>query len=307
MKESFFKKSWVVLIGALICTALWGSAYPSVKTGYVLFGIDTTQPSSLILFAGMRFAIAGVLAILIGSIGSKKLLIPKKSSIKMVLSLSMFQTVGQYVFFYISVANLSGVRSSILNGMQVFFAILVSSFIFKQEKFTFLKLLGIIIGFIGLVVVCMSGGGNFEFSFTLLGDGFMIFSTIANAFSSSLIKKYSQKENPITLSGYQFLAGGIIMMAAGALFGGKITEVSPTALIMLLYLGCISAVAYSLWGVLLKYNSVSKVTVFGFMIQIFGVLFSAIFLNETSSLNAYCLIALALVCIGIFLVNRQKT
>lgn len=305
MNKSFFQKTIVVWVGALICCALWGSAFPAIKTGYILFNIDTKDIPSLLLFAGMRFVIAGTLALIIGSITSRKLLLPQKGSFKMIAPLSLLQTVGQYVFFYISLANLTGVRSSILNGLNVFIAIIVASLIFKQEKFTSSKLIGSVIGFAGLVVVCLSTG-KFEFSFSLLGDAFMILSSTSNAFSSVMIKKFSQKENPIVLSGYQFIMGGFIMIVIGLVAGGRITTVSPAAVILLIYLGCISAVAYSLWGILLKYNNVSRVTVFGFMNQICGVTFSAIFLKEASSLNIYCLLALALVCVGIILVNRDK-
>lgn len=305
MNKSFFQKTIVVWGGALICCALWGSAFPAIKTGYILFNIDTKDIPSLLLFAGMRFVIAGTLALIIGSITSRKLLLPQKGSFKMIAPLSLLQTVGQYVFFYISLANSTGVRSSILNGLNVFIAIIVASLIFKQEKFTSSKLIGSVIGFVGLVVVCLSTG-KFEFSFSLLGDAFMILSSTSNAFSSVMIKKFSQKENPIVLSGYQFIMGGFIMIVIGLVAGGRITTVSPAAVILLIYLGCISAVAYSLWGILLKYNNVSRVTVFGFMNQICGVTFSAIFLKEASSLNIYCLLALALVCVGIILVNRDK-
>ena len=305
MKEKFFQKTVVVWAGALICCALWGSAFPSVKTGYVLFGIDTADPPSLLLFAGMRFTLAGILALLIGSIAQRRVLLPKKGSWKMILPLSLLQTVAQYIFFYIALANSTGVRSSIINGVNVFIAIFVASLLFRQEKLTAGKIIGSIIGFAGLVVVCLNQG-SFEFSFTLLGDGFMLFSSIAYAFSSVFLKRFSRDEDPVVLSGCQFVVGGLILMAVGAAFGGHIGSFSPTAALLLLYLGCISAVAYSLWGILLKYNNVSRVTVFGFMNQIFGVVFSAIFLKESEALNVNCLIALALVCIGILIVNRDR-
>ncbi len=305
MKEKFFQKTVVVWAGALICCALWGSAFPSVKTGYVLFGIDTADPPSLLLFAGMRFTLAGILALLIGSIAQRRVLLPKKGSWKMILPLSLLQTVAQYIFFYIALANSTGVRSSIINGVNVFIAIFVASLLFRQEKLTAGKIIGSIIGFAGLVVVCLNQG-SFEFSFTLLGDGFMLFSSIAYAFSSVFLKWFSRDEDPVVLSGCQFVVGGLILMAVGAAFGGHIGSFSPAAALLLLYLGCISAVAYSLWGILLKYNNVSRVTVFGFMNQIFGVVFSAIFLKESEALNVNCLIALALVCIGILIVNRDR-
>ena len=64
------------------------------------------------------------------------------------------------------------------------------------------------------------------------------------------------------LSGYQFIFGGIVMVILGLIMGGRITHVSVNAMLMLFYLACISAVAYSIWGILLKYNPVSKVATF---------------------------------------------
>ena len=117
--------------------------------------------------------------------------------------------------------------------------------------------------------------------FTLAGEGAIFFSTIAYAFSAVFVKKFSQRFNPVMLSAYQFVIGGIVLMAAGGFMGGHITKVTPAGIGLLVYLALVSAVAYSLWGILLKYNPVSRVTVFGFMNPVFGVLLSALLLGET--------------------------
>lgn len=61
--------------------------------------------------------------------------------------------------------------------------------------------------------------------------------------------------------------------------------------------------AYSLWGVLLKHNPVSKVAVFGFMNPVFGVILSAWLLKESDVIGIECVLALVLVCVGIYVVN----
>ena len=69
----------------------------------------------------------------------------------------------------------------------------------------------------------------------------------------------------------------------------------------------ISAVAYTLWGILLKYNPVGKVAVFGFTNPIFGVILSAVFLGEKNqAFGVQGLVALVLVSVGIFMVNKSK-
>ena len=89
--------------------------------------------------------------------------------------------------------------------------------------------------------------------------------------------------------------------------GGHITKVTPSGIGLLVYLALVSAVAYSLWGILLKYNPVSRVTVFGFMNPVFGVLLSALLLGETDQASGILgLLSLLLVSAGIYVVNSGK-
>ena len=76
---------------------------------------------------------------------------------------------------------------------------------------------------------------------------------------------------------------------------------------LLLYLAALSAAAFSIWTLLLKYNPVSKVAVFGFMNPVFGVILSALLLGEgAQAAGVKSLIALLLVSIGIYVVNKKE-
>lgn len=301
--EQFMQKTVVVWFGAMLCCALWGSAFPCIKIGYKLFNISGADTATQILFAGCRFTLAGILTIIIGSVLAKRFLYPRKSAMGKVFTLSMLQTVIQYLFFYIGLANTSGVKASIIEAVNVFLAILVASLLFKQEKLSILKIIGCLVGFIGVVLINMNG---LDFHITFLGEGFIFISTIAYAFSSVFIKRFSVTENPVMLSGYQFTLGGIIMVLVGLLRGGRLTEITLKSTLLLIYLALVSAVAYSIWGILLKYNPVSKVAVFGFMNPVFGVILSALLLAETEqATGVISIVSLILVCIGIYMVNKE--
>lgn len=302
-KEKIMTNIWVVLTGALVCCALWGSAFPCIKLGYAMMNISSSDTASQILYAGYRFTLAGILAILIGSVSQRTLLLPKRSAIGKIGTLALFQTIIQYLFFYIGLAHTTGVKASIIEGVNVFVAILVAGCIFHQETVTRRKMLGCAIGFAGVVLVNLSGHG-IDLNFTLTGDGFILLSTVAYAFSSVIMKRYSKEENPVMLSGYQFVVGGAVMILVGLAMGGEVGGFTLASAAMLIYLAMISAVAYSLWGILLKYNPVSKVAVFGFMNPVIGVILSAIVLNEKDTLGIMSVVALILVCIGIYVVNR---
>ena len=277
LKESTMRKTWVVCLLAMICCLLWGSAFPCIKVGYKLFQVDSTDTAAQILFAGCRFTLAGVLVILFGAVLQRTFLKPGRTAIAKIIKISLLQTVLQYFFFYVGLAHTTGVKGSIVEASNVFLSILVSSLLFRMEKLDAKKIIGCMIGFAGVVIINLSGN-DVSMSFNLMGDGFVFISALAYAFSSVLIKKYSQTENPVMLSGYQFLLGGIIMVAGATAAGGRLTAVSVKGGMLLLYMALISAVAYTLWGILLKYNPVSKVSIFGFTNPVFGVILSALIL-----------------------------
>ena len=96
------------------------------------------------------------------------------------------------------------------------------------------------------------------------------------------------------------------MILAGLAFGGRLRQISGAGIGVLIYLAFLSAAAYSVWSILLKYNPVSKVAVFGFSNPVFGVLLSALLLNEADQAKGVTsLIALVLVSAGIFLAQRE--
>lgn len=302
-KPSIFTNPIVLTLSALLCCALWGSATPFIKIGYDLLMPKKDVPST-ILFAGIRFTMAGIFTVLIYSIARRKVLYPKKENIPRVLTVSAFQTVIQYIFFYIGLANTTGVKGTIASGSSAFFCVLIASLIFRQEKLTPKKIIACILGFAGIVVVNLNG---LTLTMNFLGDGFVIFSTISYAFSSVLMKRFSKHEDPVVLSGYQFIVGGIFMIIVGLSFGGKIQITGITGLLVLIYLACLSAVAYALWGMLLKYNPVSRVSIFSFTTPIFGTLLSTLMLDESSGVEPLNLvITLILVSAGILLLNYQR-
>ena len=303
-QTAFLTRPVVVGLLAMLCCMLWGSAFPCVKIGYRLFGIAGDHTPSLLLFAGLRFTLAGLLALCIGSIGARRWLIPKPTSWPMILKLGLVQTVTQYIFFYIGVAHASGVKSSIIVSANVFFSILISAIALRQERMTAAKLLGCIAGFAGVVLI-NTRGGALDFSMQWNGEGFVLISSLAYAISSVMVKQYAKRESPVTLSGYQFVWGGLVLIAVGLIGGGRICPTSPAAFLLLGHLGMLSAVAYSLWAVLLQHNPVSRVSIYGFMNPVCGVFLSALLLGEQGVFGPAAGIALVLVCVGIFLVNRS--
>ena len=187
--KNIFQSNTVMVITAIFCNFLWGSAFPAVKTGYRLFDVAEGDAAAQILFGGIRFVLAGILVIIIGSLTAGHFLAPNRAALPKIFSLCIFQTVLQYVFFNIGLAHTSGVKSSIIEATSVFMAILISSVFFRMERFTSKKLFGCLLGFFGVVLVNLAGS-SMDISFKLNGEGFILISTVSYAFSTVMMKKY---------------------------------------------------------------------------------------------------------------------
>ncbi|MEY8309662.1 DMT family transporter [Erysipelotrichaceae bacterium 51-3] len=284
--------------GALFCCALWGLAPPLIKTGYSIMQIEST--SSIILFAGLRFFLAGVMVIAWSSLQEKHFVHPCKKEIRPILVLACFQTFGQYVFYYLGGAHSTGMMMSVLSGLAALLELVFSCWLFRLEKMTPLKFIGCLTGFTGILIMNYTAGG---FTFSLNGEGVLVLSQVCAAISAIFIQIFSRQSSPFLLSGWQFAIGGLAMIGASFLIGHPVIHWNGAGVLLLLMLAFVSAGAYTLWGVLLSRWPVSSVAVFGCTIGLFGVLFSALFLHEPLSLR----IALGAIFMsaGILVVNLK--
>ncbi len=287
---------------AVLCCFLWGSAFPAIKGGYALLHVAKSDTAAQMLFAGWRFLAAGLVLLVLAAVG-RKALIPPRDQIAKVVGLGVFQTTLQYVFFYVGLAHATGVKSSIMNATGAFFGVILAHFLYANDRLNRRKVLGCLLGFAGVVVVNL-GEKGLDFDFTLLGEGFVVIAAFVLAAASIWGKTISQKMDPMVMTGWQLGIGGLGLLAIGYVGGGALHGFDIRSLGLLAYMAALSAAAFALWSLLLKHNPVGLLAVFNFLIPVFGVLLSALFLHEPvlAWKNAA---ALVLVCGGIWLVTRK--
>lgn len=286
---------------AVLCTLLWGTAFPAIKIGYELFRIDGADIPSKFLFAGARFFIAGIVVLLIGLFTEKdkKALIPQKKDLLPVSVLGFFQTFCQYLLLYIGISYITGTKSALLTSVSAFGSVILSAVFLKGDRLGARKIAGCVIGTAGILAMNL---GSELGGFTLIGDGLVILSNLSGAAGNVVSKKISGGRSPALLAGWQLIFGGGGLCILGAALGGRLDLSSLAATAVLLYLALMAGTAFMLWTMLLKYNPVSRVAVFNLLIPVFGTMWSGIFLGE----NIFTLnngLSLLLVCSGIFVVN----
>ena len=300
----FFSRPIVVYCLAIFCTLLWGSAYPAIKTGYALLDIEANDVASQMIFAGQRFLLAGVFLLVLARILNRHKGNYTVNKMRQIVILGLTQTSLQYVFFYIGLAFASGVKASILNSTMTFFSVLLAHFIYQNDRITGRKALGCTVGFVGVFIVNFNQS-LLDFQFTLQGEGSVILAAFILAAASIYGKKVSQGIDTMLMTAWQLTIGGVALLLVGWVFGGQSGHFDTSSMLLLIYMALLSSAAFALWSTLLKYNSVGTVTIFNFLVPIFGSLLSSFFLNETI-LEWKNMLALILVCSGIFLVVRRK-
>lgn len=303
--QSIFQDKRVVFASATLCCLLWGSAFPAIKGGYALLDIAPSDIASQMLFAGYRFALAGLALLLYAGWTGRPLMLASGQT-RQVLLLGVTQTALQYVFFYIGLAHATGVKGSIMSSTSTFFSVLLAHFIYAEDRLGPRRILGCLIGFAGVVVVNFTGfDAGFDLEFSLMGEGFLVIAAFVVAAASIYGKRVSQRLDAVVMTGYQLGIGGLLLCLLGFTLGGEIGDLDLQSGALLAYMAFLSAVAFALWSTLLKYNPVGMVAIFNFLIPVFGVTLSALLLGE-NMLEWKNLVALVFVSAGIWLVTASR-
>jgi drug/metabolite transporter (DMT)-like permease len=301
---SLFTRKKFAWLCAAFCCLLWGSAYPAIKNGYEIFAIATDDLPGKIVFAGYRFVIAGLLLLAFALLQGKPIARLSRRQFSQLAVLGVTQTAVQYIFFYIGLAFTTGVKGSIMNATGTFFSVLLAHFIYQNDRLSVNKIVGCVLGFAGVMVVNFNSR-LMDFSFSWMGDGFVVLAAFILSAASLYGKRISQTVDPTIMTGWQLAMGGVVLTVGGYLAGGRLTFHGWESVAILSYLALLSSVAFALWSLLLKYNRVGMIAPFNFLIPVSGAVLSAIFLQESIMEWRYAL-ALVLVCFGIWRVNVTR-
>lgn len=293
------KSRWTAYIVAVLATMLWGTAFPFIKLGYQSFHIDTDDIPTKLLFAGIRFFIAGIMVLLLLLVKEKKLPKLSRNDIIPVGALGLVQTTAQYIFTYIGIGFTSGTNTSVITACSSFFTVLFAPLFFKSDRLTAIKVGGCVLGFAGVLVISW---GESSAGSTLFGDIMILFSTICTASGNFISKRLAQGRNPVLITGYQLAIGGAILSIIGLVLGGRLSFSNAESIWILLWLAFVSAAAFSMWTALLKHHPASRISMFNLLVPVLGTVLSGLMLGE-NVLRIETLLSLLLICAGIMAVN----
>lgn len=297
----FQHRVWVVILAIFIAVA-WGWAFPLLKLGFSEFGIAQHMTTSKILFAGLRFASAGIILLIIAAATGKSFKVDTTWGWGYVVAFALLNTTLHYTFFYIGLSNSAGARAAILNSLGTFILVLLACMVFKSDKLTTKKLIGCLIGFAGILTLNIGGSESGKFTFD--GDGMIIINTICTAMAGLLIRNVSRRVDIFVGTGYALTIGGALLIIPGFAFGGSLPSITISGILILATLIAISAVCFAIYNKLISCNPVGKIAIFNSLIPIVGAITSCLCLGETFYWKY--LISALLAATGIYIINRSK-
>ena len=301
-KTSIFQRSAWVVTFALTAAIAWGWAYPLIKLGFGEFGITQEMTGSKMLFAGIRFAISGVIVLILARGKGKSFGVVRPVNWWYLLVFALLNTTLHYAFFYIGLSHSEGARAAILNSMGVFLLVLLACLFYKSDKLTMRKIIGCVIGFVGILILNLGGGESGHF--TWLGDGMIILNALCSASAGLMTRGLRTRVDVFVGTGYSLGIGGVLLIVPGLLLGGTLPQVTGMGIVILGLLIGISTMGFALYNKLLSCNPVGKVAIFNSLIPVVGAITSCLCLNEP--FYSKYLMAALLATGGIYIINKGK-
>ncbi len=293
------KNSFKTILLSLVVMALWGSLFPMVKIGYKVFDIAAGSVLDILMFAGMRFVVSGIIVCMFCNFCKCEMQRLFLKNVCGILLVGLFSIVLHYTFTYVGLSTTDSSKTALIKQLGALLYVCFSFLFFKSEKFSILKIIGAIIGFLGIVAINYSPGG-IKFS---VGDILIIGAYVCTVVSNVISKKSVEGNSPYLITGISQFSGGIVLLVAALVMGAKFPTFTLLGTAVFTYICAASIAGYTLWYYVLKSSSLSKLFIFKFIEPVFACVFGALLLGEDIFKIQY-LLAFVLISIGILLGNK---
>lgn len=292
----------VAALGAFISSFLWSTAFVAIKIGYKYYSGQFT-------FAGIRFFLAGVILLLF-SIKNVRMFF---KNFKVLFLIGFFQIFIGYAVFYTALKYIDATVSSIIVGGSPVTTALVSHIVLKDDKLSKNKIISLLLGFAGILVVVAGtakggSGTSTVFLISLVSVFLLILNQVINALVNIFVAKKSIGINPIIINGGQLFIGGGLLIILGyfAKEEQNFMQFETPLILSLAWLVFVSTFAFTIWYTILqkKLMTVSELNIWKFITPVSGAILAFFLLHEIP--NVYPVIGLLLVVLSLFFNSRNQ-
>lgn len=273
----------------ILLSAIWGSTFVSIEYALTVF-----DP---FLVAFMRIFFASLFLLTI--IYFKKLSFPR--DIKTWSILILIGILNSAMPFYLiswGQQFISPATASVMLAMGPFVTLIVSHMITEDEKITFFKVVGVLLGFIGVFILLgddfLKGDAD-----SLYGKIALIIAVMGYTSSGFLIRKLSHVHTVIC-STSMFTTAGIIMVPFLFFVNYESFNIISYPFITIVYLAIVPTAAASLIRInLVKKTGVQFMSQVAYLIPLFTILLAWLFLDDTPDMIVYT--AMGFIFTGLFI------
>lgn len=275
---------------------IWGFSWPISK-----IGMSYIPP---IWFAAFRLIIATVsMFLLVGSL--RKLVIPSKQDLPLILSLGIFQMGLFTMFINWGLFYVAAGRSAILTYTTPFWVLPIAVLVFK-EKISLLTFVGFILGMLGIVILFSPQSLDWSNPEQLLGNGLLLLAALSFAVAMLCARNMTWRRSALELLPWQLLVGTIpVLLLAIIQTPSPEIQLNMTAISTLTYTAILgTAIAYWCSTIISKELPSTTVSI-GFLgVPICGFVFSTLILHEP--ITTAIKLAMIFVPAGLFCVALGK-
>ena len=272
----------------------WSSAFGAIKVS-----LEYAPP---ILFAGMRTLLCGLVVALAALVWGGRANLRRDWLIYLilaVLNVVLFMGLQTFTILYMP----SGSAAVVIYLQPILVGL--ASYLVLSEQLSVPKVVGLVLGFSGVVVVSTGSLSGSSLG-TPLGVAFGVGSALSWTLGTVYFKWYGERLSTLWAVAVPFSTGGVVLTGLGLVLE-PLSSISWTGTYFasFLYTALVgTALAWMLWLGLVKAGEASRVSAYVFFVPLASVLLGAAFLGET--LSPWLLAGAALVICGIYLVNRQS-
>ena len=278
------------LILAISIPTLWGFGFTVTKLGM--------QELSPMLINGLRWGLTGLVLVWWFPI-------PRKYFAQIIL-ISFIGCTLQYSLTYSGLNLINASSAVLLIQTEVPFGVLVAYFYLK-EKPKLKNLLGILIAFLGLLI--LAGAPSLEGKY--IGIILLLSGTFTWSLGQVIAKNVSEKINGICLTAWIGVLSGPQLIIGSQFIEGdvynKILSASFETWIIVLYLGLMmNCLGYSAWYYVLGKYEVNKIMPIMLLIPVTGLITAIVLLGERPEINTYIGGLIIIFGVSLILLGKNK-
>ncbi|HVQ00440.1 MAG TPA: DMT family transporter [Candidatus Thermoplasmatota archaeon] len=275
-----------------------------VWAGSFLVVSYATQEISPIHLGFLRFLVATPLMVLIVVLRRKPLLLPRKE-VPWLIVLGLTGVTFLYLFQFIGIAETNAPTASVLINMNVIFIAILSG-VFLHETLSRRRVTGIVLSFVGVIVIMLSDLTVQHLSFTsvfFIGCLLVLCSALCWALYTLVGKRLLEAYDPFVITAYAFVFGTVLYLPFVVDITPVLSRISMNGWLAVLYLALTCSIfGYLGWYYALQRIDASKAAVFLNFIPLFTILMSILLGQQ---LTWFFFLGAALIVYGVYITQKQ--